>query len=133
MSALPEIHVSARTYERISLLARAWLVSQGEAVDRLLDNFQQSGQGGSVQETGGRMRIHAIYEGNRTDGLFDPESEVVEILSGPLAGRRFRSPSGAAVAVVQAAKPSIQPNRNGWSFWTVTDTGQILYMVRRRR
>ena len=127
-----EIAVAHEVHERISLLALAWGTSEGKAVERLLDAFQKSGPRHQDPNVDRRIRVHAVYEGARTDGLFEPVSEALEITSGPLAGRSFRSPSGAAVAVVQATNRGINPNRNGWSFWIQTETGEILQMIRRR-
>ncbi|MEU3931063.1 DUF262 domain-containing protein [Streptomyces sp. NPDC029044] len=75
------------------------------------------------------VEIHAVYEGRRTDAYYDPSSRTVTIPSGPGRGD-YETPSAAAVAVVQAINPHINPNRNGWSFWTVTATGQQLQSIR---
>lgn len=87
--------------------------------------------GPAVQElrTEQGVEIHAIYEGRRTSAYYDPSSRTVTIPSGPGRGE-YESPSGAAVAVVQALNPRVNPNRNGWSFWTVTATGQLLQTIR---
>src|SRR4051812_39621448 len=116
-----DVTISQHVHERIALLALAWGISEGEVVKRLLDDFQESGQR-RQEMTDGRVNVHAVYEGSRTEGVFDPLSGALEITSGPLAGQRFKSPSGAAVAVVQATNPGVNPNRNGWSFWVRTDT-----------
>jgi hypothetical protein len=60
---------------------------------------------------------------------YDPSSRTVTIPSGPGRGE-YETPSGAAVAVVHALNPHVNPNRNGWSFWTVTATGQLLQSIR---
>ncbi|MEU6178905.1 GmrSD restriction endonuclease domain-containing protein [Streptomyces coeruleorubidus] len=87
--------------------------------------------GAEVQElrTKQGVEIHSIYEGRRVDAYYDPSSRVVRISSGPGRGE-YESPSGAAVAVVHALNPHVNPNRNGWSFWTVTATGQLLQSIR---
>lgn len=46
--------------------------------------------------------------------------------SAPLPGAWFRSPSGAAKAVVAALKPGVTPNRSGYDFWFVASTGKTL-------
>lgn len=128
-----DIAVPHHVHQRITLLALAWRISEGEAVERLLDDFQKSGQRQHGATIDSRIKVHAVYEGSRTEGLFDPSSGTLEITSGPLVGQRFKSPSGAAVAVVQKANPGVNPNRNGWSFWVRTETGELLQMVRHRR
>ncbi|MEW2613612.1 DUF262 domain-containing protein [Streptomyces sp. NPDC047880] len=75
------------------------------------------------------VEIHAVYEGRRTNAYYDPSSRTVTIPSGPGRGD-YETPSGAAVAVVQALNPHVNPNRNGWSFWTVTATGLLLQSIR---
>jgi hypothetical protein len=75
------------------------------------------------------VEVHAVYEGRRTDAFYDPLSRTVTIPSGPGRGE-YDTPSGAAVAVVHALNPHVNPNRNGWSFWIVTATGQLLQSIR---
>ncbi|GGT04414.1 hypothetical protein GCM10010271_02850 [Streptomyces kurssanovii] len=75
------------------------------------------------------VEIHATYEGRRVDAYYDPVSRVVRIPSGPGRGE-YETPSGAAVAVVHALNPHVNPNRNGWNFWTVTATGGWLQSIR---
>jgi len=48
--------------------------------------------------------------------VYDPATKAVSIISGTLQGKTYSTPSGAAVAVVSAHNPAINPNRNGWSF-----------------
>ncbi|MFY1578933.1 hypothetical protein ACN26Z_29005 [Verrucosispora sp. WMMD703] len=47
-----------------------------------------------------------------------------------MEGKTFRTPSEAARAVVSALRPGVSPQRNGWTFWTITETGQPLQTVR---
>ncbi|MEU0075777.1 DUF262 domain-containing protein [Streptomyces sp. NPDC006332] len=75
------------------------------------------------------VQIYAIYEGRRADAYYDPSSRTVRIPSGPGRGV-YGTPSGAAVALVHALNPHVNPNRNGWSFWTVTATGKLLQSIR---
>ncbi|MFI9804818.1 DUF262 domain-containing protein [Streptomyces sp. NPDC052301] len=87
--------------------------------------------GAEVQElrTKRGVEIHAVYEGQRVDAYYDPLSRVVRVPSGPGRGE-YETPSGAAVAVVHALNPHVNPNRNGWNFWTVTATGRLLQSIR---
>ncbi|WP_406358032.1 DUF262 domain-containing protein [Streptomyces sp. NBC_01635] len=87
--------------------------------------------GAAIQElrTERGVEIHAVYESRRTTAFYDPSSRTVTIPSGPGRGE-YETPSGAAVAVVHALNPHVNPNRNGWSFWTVTATGQLLQSIR---
>ncbi|MFF4867280.1 hypothetical protein ACFY3J_37605 [Streptomyces sp. NPDC001231] len=87
--------------------------------------------GAAVQElrTENGVEIHATYDGRRVNGYYNPSSRTVTIPSGPGRGE-YDSPSGAAVALVRALNPHVNPQRNGWSFWTVTATGKLLESIR---
>ena len=76
------------------------------------------------------VAVHAVYDGQRTAGVYDQATHRVTISEGPLAGTSYKSPSGAAIAVVTNCRPDVNPNRNGWSFWTVTTTGRLLQTLR---
>ncbi|WP_344599858.1 GmrSD restriction endonuclease domain-containing protein [Streptomyces glaucus] len=75
------------------------------------------------------VEIHVIYEDRRVDAYYDPSSRTVTIPSGPGRGA-YETPSGAAAALVRALNPHVVPNRNGWTFWTVTATGERLRSIR---
>lgn len=75
------------------------------------------------------VEIHADYQEYRIEAYYDPSSRTVTIPSGPGRGT-YETPSGAAVAVVHGINPQVNPNRNGWSFWTVTATGELLQTIR---
>jgi hypothetical protein len=130
---MPTISLTAGTAERLRLLSRAWSVTEDDAVSRLLDEFTGGQDEPTTKALNRAVSVHAIYEGERILGRFQPESGKVEIDSAPCAGRSFRTPSGAAIAVVQAMNPRVNPNRNGWSFWIVTDTGKTLQSLRSKR
>jgi hypothetical protein len=78
------------------------------------------------------VAIFADYEGNHVDAIYHRATKRVDITSGVLRGRSYRSPSGAAIGVVQAHNPTVQPNRNGWSFWFIAENGQALQTIRPR-
>lgn len=82
-------------------------------------------------EASGLIAIHADYEGFRSNAFFDPQTERVQFVEGPLAGQSFKSPSGAARAVVSHYKPQVDSNRNGWGFWVVSQTGEWLQSIRK--
>ncbi|MCM2416635.1 hypothetical protein [Streptomyces sp. RKAG293] len=125
------IPVDDVTHSQITLLARAWDVSPGEAVRRLVDHFQRPSPATAPSTpTGDRVAVHAIYDGVRVPGLYDPTTRALTITEGPAAGA-YRTPSGAAAAVLQALKPHVKPNRNGWGFWMVDASGELLQTLRR--
>ena len=124
------INVTDGVHERVALLARAWGVSEGEAIRRLLDEFVRSNQRVTAPEPDTEIPVHAVYEGNRIDAIYHPKTKRVDVVTGVLAGQSYKSPSGAAIAVVRAHKPNVHPNRNGWTFWTITKSGDLLQTIR---
>lgn len=128
-----EIELTDRDHDRVMLLARAWRFSPGEVVRRLLDDFVQVDlevPADQRAESAASIRIYAEYEGQRIEATFDPATKRVVITSGTLAGCSYKSPSGAAIGVVQALNPNVHPNRNGWSFWFIEETGATLQTIR---
>lgn len=131
---MPNITVSPANADRLSLLARAWAVTPDSALGRLLDDFMRppsnTDADGALAAPDRVVAVHAVYNGERIEGQFFPDTSRLEILSGPCNGRTYKTPSGAAIAVVQALNPSVNPNRNGWSFWIVTGSGRTLQSER---
>jgi hypothetical protein len=126
---MTHLAVADDVYEQVLLLSRAWAVAPGEVIRRLLAEFSKGGEQEPLQR-GSEVAVHAIYAGKRTDGSYDPATKSLTITTGPLTGRSFKSPSGAAVALVAALNPSVHPNRNGWWFWMRSDTGELLKTIR---
>ncbi len=127
---MPVIEVDHRTATAVNLAADIAKVSAGEIVRRLVERFGDTAAVPIDSEV--PVGIHVDYDGRRTQAEFDPATERVDIVDGPLAGNSSKSPSGAAIAVVRHYKPKVNPNRNGWEFWIVTDTGLPLRSIRRR-
>ncbi|WP_326955931.1 hypothetical protein [Amycolatopsis sp. NBC_01286] len=126
-----EIEVSVENRERIRLLQSAWEASADAVIGRLLDSFAQNGTSRKAPERAqDELEVHAVYEGQPVKGIFEIRTHHLKIVEGPLAGRSFKSPSGAAMAVVRHLKPDVHNNRNGWTFWTITNTGHPLQAVR---
>jgi len=124
--------VDDATHAQVYLLARAWEVTPGEAVRRLVEHFQQPSPARTTEAPAdGPVAVHVIYQSVRVPGRYDPTTQALTITEGPAAGS-YRTPSGAASAVLQALKPQVKPNRNGWGFWTVDETGELLQTLRRR-
>ncbi|MBL1081991.1 hypothetical protein JK359_08330 [Streptomyces actinomycinicus] len=122
--------VDDATFTQVNLLARAWNVSPAEAVRKLIEHFQRP-EAASQAPTANdrRVAVHALYDGVRIEGEYHPVTHALAINAGPAAGN-YRTPSGAATAVLQALNPQVKPNRNGWSFWIVTETGRLLQSLR---
>jgi hypothetical protein len=133
-----KIELSAKVHADLSLLAQAWALSEGDAVGRLIDHFRGAATAPvSTSEPVGSgpdsnlVPVHADYDGVRVTGEYDKRTQAIRILDGISARRLYKSPSGAAIAVVSELNPSVNPNRNGWGFWTITATGELLQRMRR--
>jgi hypothetical protein len=131
------IDVRKQTYDRLAPLMRAMGRDADGVVTALLDSYQDGGAAQPARRPpkgpgGGpeAVAVFAVYEGTLTDGRYYPASGAVEIVGGPLDGKRFKSPSGAAIAVVRSVNRKVHPNRNGWAFWGITETGERLQSIR---
>jgi hypothetical protein len=122
---MPQIDLRPQTHQEVTLLAKAWAVDGDTVVRRLLDAFRSTSPQSEVSQFEG-VRVFAIYEGKRTNGLYDAKTGGLTITNGPLEGKSYRTPSGAAAAVVQSMKPAVHPNRNGWTFWWESETASPL-------
>lgn len=128
---MPTVDLHQRDYRRLALLGRAWNLDVSGAVTRLLDEFEAGAPSAGTPPTfDDQVSVHAVYADQRVDGLFDRRTKRLRITSGPLADRTYRTPSGAAVAVVGLHNRSVNPNRNGWSFWLINETGELLQTLR---
>lgn len=123
------VSVDDATFTQINLLARAWNVTPGQAVSKLIEHFQLPTAAQTSTTPTELVPVHTIYKGVRVEGQFHPVSRALSVTGGPAAGD-YRTPSGAASAVLQALSATVKPNRNGWSFWTVTETGKPLQSLR---
>ena len=128
----PTINLDTSTYERLTLVAATLGVSDSEAVAELLRRLATPRATEPHDGDGDGVAIHVVYNGARVEGTFDPSTKSVTITTGPLAGKLFKSPSAAAIAVVSHLNPDVHPNRNGWSFWFVSATNQVLQTIRHR-
>lgn len=119
------VEVDEQTYRFLKFAARLGDCTVGEVVARLVaaaslpavtekEEFEHP-------ETASGVAVYADYEGHRTRGSYDSSTTRIDITSGPLAGKSFKTPTGAARAVVAHYKPGVSPNRNGWSFWVLDD------------
>jgi len=117
---MASIEVDEAVKRTVSFAARMAGITEGEIVRRLIAAHALEAEEGDRQQEG--VLIYADYEGNRTRARYFPPARV-EITDGPLKGRSFRSPTGAARAVVRHYNPGVNDNRNGWSFWQIDHGG----------
>lgn len=133
----PTVELEPNVYADLILLSQAWGLNHSDTVERLIETFRSNPSPGppparSVARASDDdwIAVFADYNGVRVTGEYDPRSHAVRITSGIGNRRTFKSPSGAAIAVVSELNPKVDPNRNGWSFWNVRDTGTTLQHIR---
>ncbi|HEV2087574.1 MAG TPA: hypothetical protein VGR21_04610 [Cryptosporangiaceae bacterium] len=114
------IEVEDAIKRTVSFAATMANVSEGEIVRRLIAASSLATDQPDRKQDG--VPIYADYEGHRTRALYFPPARV-EIIDGPLKGKSFKTATGAARAVVRHYKPSVNDNRNGWSFWQIDNGG----------
>lgn len=117
---MPTIEVDEGAKRTVSFAARMADVTEGEIVRRLIAASSLESKEPDPRQKG--VPIYADYEGHRTRALYFAPARV-EIVDGPLKGESFRTPTGAARAVVRHYNSSVNDNRNGWSFWQIDNGG----------
>ena len=111
------IEVDDYTKRIVSFAARMANLSEGVIVRRLLEGSTHT-EDERPRAADQAVAIYADYEGHRVRARYIAPARV-EIIDGPLAGRSFKTPTGAARAVVRLYNPDINDNRNGWTFWQI--------------
>jgi hypothetical protein len=114
------IEVDDGTKRTVSFAARMANVTESEIVRRLIAASSLTREDPEPVQQG--VAIYADYEGHRTRALYFAPARV-EIVDGPLRGQSFKTPTGAARAVVRHYNPSVNDNRNGWGFWQIDNGG----------
>lgn len=113
------IEVDEYTKQTVSFAARMANLTEGGIVRRLIEASLLPEESLPTSTDHG-IAIYGDYDGHRVRArYFEPAR--VEIVDGPLAGQSFKSPTGAARAVVRYYNPGINDNRNGWAFWQIDD------------
>jgi len=130
---MPHIEVDEETYRNLAFAARVAGIEIGEVVTRLVALPREPSTLELVGDEPTSIPVYADYDGHRTRACFTPGPGRVEILSGPLAGSVYRTPSEAARAVVSERRPGVNPQRNGWTFWIETATGAPIQRLRHVR
>jgi hypothetical protein len=127
------IPVGLSTYHQVTLLAQAWELTPGQAVQRLVEHLRhpalQQPATGDETVTRDHVPVHALYERTRITGQYHPGTRSLTITDGPATGA-YKSPSGAAMAVVKALRPDLTGNRSGWDFWRIDASGHHLRTLR---
>lgn len=118
----PEIH------QQVELLARALGITTSETIAHLLHLYAQPAPE-TPAPTNTHIPVYAIYQRSRIEGKFDRSTGALHIPTGPGAGQ-YKTPSGAARAVITSLRPQVSPIRTGWTFWRLAETGAYLAVLR---
>ena len=122
---MPTVEVSAQTLTLIRLAARLGGVSEDELVARAVAVYADPAarpEGPASLDPWEPVAVYGTHRGTRVDAQFLPKNGRVRVTSGPRAGCTFRTPSGAAQAVVLALNPGRgAAHTNGWRFWRFGD------------
>lgn len=127
------VEVDRRTYELVLFAARMFGVSPSEVVARAVRAFIDAGEATTrpVTDPWTPIAVHGEYEGQRVEGQYVTATRRLIVTTPPLEGESFKSPSGAATAVVAALNPQrARAHTNGWRFWKITDTDERLEVLR---
>lgn len=117
------IEVDDDTKRTVSFAAQMANLSESAIIRRLIATSTLA-VSEHTQPTGQGVEIYADYEGHRVRArYFEPAR--VEVVDGPLEGRSFKTPTGAARAVVRYYNPDINDNRNGWTFWQLDNDAGV--------
>src|SRR4051794_33421448 len=101
---MASIEVDGTTKRTVSFAARMAEVSEGEIIRRLVNASALARVDPEPVQEG--IEIYADYEGHRVQARYFAPARV-EIVDGPLAGQSFKTPTGAARAVVRLYNPSV--------------------------
>lgn len=131
---MPTVEVDEQTLNSLEFAAYMAGETPGQIVARLVQKASVPGRAPEEQELTDLqpdwVKVYADYAGHRTQGRYDRITKRIDITSGPLAGQSFKSPTGAARAVVGHYKPEVNSNRNGWAFWMLEETGGVIQDIR---
>ena len=111
------IEVDEDTKRTVAFAALMASLSESEIIRRLIASTTLADDVRSLPPDQSTA-IYADYEGHRVHARYLAPARV-EITDGPLAGRSFKTPTGAARAVIRLFNPDINDNRNGWTFWQI--------------
>ena len=127
------IDIDERTHEMIRFAARTFGVAESEVIARFVRAFSRKPDDTPEvpRDLWEAVPIVAEYEGHRIEGLYLPATQRVTVTTEPLPHSHFKSPSGAARAIVTVLNPErTSPQTNGWKFWHLAETDERLEVLR---
>ena len=126
------IDVDDETFARIRLAARVAGLTEADVVARAIEAYVRLDAGPPVDRWQ-PVPVYGVYRGRRVEGMFTPATQRLVVTSDPLPGKGFKSPSGAARAVIGALNPERgAASVSGWTFWRLVSSDDRIEIFRRR-
>lgn len=128
---MPTIDLDEETHALVRFAARVFAVSESEVVARAVRALTEQNDDRPAFDPWTPVDVYGEYEGHRVEGRYVPATRRLIVTSPPVAGVTFKSPSGAATAVVAALNPGRSAaHTNGWRFWHLVSTNERLEVLR---
>jgi hypothetical protein len=133
---MPHVEIDIQTARALEFAAKMAGITPGQVIARLVEDASLANAGAPqdspIPADDRRVAVHAQYEGHLTKALFDPETSRIDVISGPLEGKSYKTPSSAARAIIHHYNPGVSGSRNGWSFFTLSGgSSRPLQSIRR--
>jgi hypothetical protein len=127
VNQVTEITISDRAQRELKIIAKVKkLSSPGEAVDYLLDVFQEV-----IEPVSDVVQVYARYKGERVEGEFSISTHQVTVTSGDRVGTTG-APSTTAGKVIKSINPAGSHYCNGWLHFWKTQDGRPIDIYRHR-
>jgi hypothetical protein len=127
------VELDEETHSMVRFAARVFGVSEAEVIARFVAEYagRDATANRPEHDPWHPVAVYGDYDGRHVEGLYLPATKRLTVTGDPLPGARFKSPSGAARAVVTALKPERSAAQtNGWRFWRLADTDERLEVLR---
>lgn len=128
------VELDESTHALVRFASRMFGVTEAEVVGRAVQAYSRDRSPVERPEQRDPWRpvpVYGAYEGRRVEGLYLPATRRLTVTSDPLPDSRFKSPSGAARAVVAAVNPDRTATQtNGWRWWRLVETDERLEVLR---
>lgn len=129
------VELDEETHAMVRFAARVFGVSEAEVIARFVLEYSERQSAPPPprppSDPWEPVPVYGTYDGTRVEGLYLPATRRLTVSGDPLPGSRFKSPSGAARAVVVALNPGRSAAQtNGWRFWRLVSTDERLEVLR---
>lgn len=127
------IELDEQTHSLVRFAARMFGVSEAEVISRAVRELARESTESArpARDPWTPVDVYGDYDGKHVEGQYLPATRRLTVTSEPIPGAKFKSPSGAARAVIAALNPARSASQtNGWRFWHLADTDERLEVLR---